>query len=89
MTGRGCGCDQLGHPDPHRRALLQPMAGKAVLENEVSRLVMRPEDGILVKRVEGIVTGPFGNHPDGFELRFARIGQTWSCQRLWSITKSS
>ena len=45
------------------------MAGKSVLEDEIADLVMRPEDGVLVERVERVMPGPFIDDADGLELR--------------------
>ena len=59
----------FGDAAPHGGGLLQAMARKAVDEVEIGQRRMRPQHGVLIERVIGIMADPVADHLDGIEAR--------------------
>src|SRR5690242_9445180 len=56
---------------PHRRCLHQPMAGKTKGNVEILQSAgPRPEDGVIVKAVLVVMTGPGAGHLERFKGRY-------------------
>lgn len=80
--------DELRQRLADRRRLLQAMAGKAVGEEEVVDLRMRPDHRVLVERVVVVMAGPRARRLNGFEGGVASAGQIISSNSGQSGSKS-
>src|SRR4051812_32607256 len=63
---------QLAQAATHRRSLHQPMAGKAERDVKIRQPAgPRTENGVVVKAVLVVMTGPGASHLERFEGRYA------------------
>ena len=64
-------CQDFCRAAPHGGRLLQAVSGKTVQKEKVLHVMMRADNGVVIKGIHRVMPGPFTLYTNGFELRDA------------------